>query len=107
MVSFQEFQKLELKIAKILKAEDVPGKDKLVKLEVDVGEENPRTLVAGLKPHYAAEQLVGKQIIVVANLEAATIAGIESNGMLLAADSKGEPVLLTAEKEIEPGSKIL
>jgi len=97
LVSFQDFQKTELKVAKILKAEAVEGKDKLFKLEVDVGEESPRTLVAGLKPHYSAEGLVGKTIVVVANLDPANIAGIESQAMLLAAKN-GEG----AYKVVEP-----
>ncbi len=107
MVSFDEFKKIELKIAKILKAEDIPGKDKLVKLEIDVGEENSRTLVAGLKPAYSAEELVGKTIVVVANLEPATIAGIESNGMLLAADSESGAIILSVDKDAEPGTSIM
>ena len=107
MVSFDEFKKIELKIAKILKAEDIPGKDKLVKLEIDIGEENPRTLIAGLKPVYSAKELVGKTIVVVANLEPATIAGIESNGMLLAADSESGAILLSVDRDTEPGTSIM
>ena len=107
MVSFDEFQKLELRVAKIVSAEDVPGKDKLFKLEVDAGEEGNRTLVAGLKPDYSAKDLVGKSIIIVANLEPATIAGIESNGMLLAAETEGMVALLSTDKELPAGAKVL
>ncbi len=107
MISFNEFQKTELKVAKITKAEDIEGKDKLVKLEIDLGEETPRTLVAGLKPAYSAEELVGKTIVVVANLEPAKIAGIESNGMLLAADSENGVVLLTLDRDIAVGSSVM
>lgn len=83
MVSFDEFKKIDLRIARILSAEDVPGKDKLLKLEIDLGTEK-RIIVAGIKPYYAKEKLVGKQIVVVANLEPRLIAGLISNGMLLA-----------------------
>jgi len=107
LISFNEFQKTELKVAKITKAEDIEGKDKLVKLEIDLGEETPRTLVAGLKPAYSAEELVGKTIVVVANLEPAKIAGIESNGMLLAADSENGVVLLTLDRDIAVGSSVM
>lgn len=106
MISFEEFKKLEIKAAKIVKAEGIPGKDKLFKLEVDVGEESPRTLVAGLKPQYSAEQLEGKTIVVVTNLAPATIAGVKSNGMLLAVDVGSDTALLTVDKEVSPGSKV-
>ena len=106
MISFQEFQKTELKAAKVLKAENIAGKDKLFKLEIDVGEQQPRTLVAGLKPHYGIEQLVGKTIVVASNLAPAKIAGIESNGMLLAADLNGQPILLCVDKDVPPGTPI-
>ena len=106
MISFDEFQKMEIKTAKIIKAEDIPGKDKLFKLEVDVGEESNRTLVAGLKPQYSAADLKGKAIIVVTNLAPAKIAGVESNGMLLAVDIGSDTSFLTTDKEVPPGSKI-
>ncbi len=95
-----------MKIAKIVRVEGIPGKDKLFKLEVDLGEGSPRTLVAGLKPQYSAEQLEGKTIVVVSNLAPATIAGVESNGMLLAVDLNGNTALLTVDKEVPPGSKV-
>jgi methionyl-tRNA synthetase len=106
LISFQEFQRVELRAAKILKAEDIPGRDKLFRLEVDAGEPSPRTLVAGLKPHYSTKELAGKSIVVVSNLAPATIAGIESNGMLLAADLNGQPVLLSLDRDVPPGTII-
>ena len=106
MIKFDEWKKIELKTAKILSAEDIPGKDKLYKVQIDLGSEK-RTLVAGLKQHYSKEELQGKTIIVVANLEPTRIAGIESNGMLLAVrDAEGKYRLLGAEGNIAPGTPI-
>lgn len=103
MVSFQDFKKLELKTAKITKVEDVPEKDKLYKMEIDLGGEQ-RTIVAGLKGFYSAEELAGKTIVVVSNLEPALIAGIKSEAMLLAAVEGGKkPTLIVADREVEPG----
>lgn len=106
MVSFEEFKKIDLRIAKIIKAEDVQGKDKLFKLEIDLGNEK-RVIVAGIKPFYAKEKLLGKQIVVVTNLEPRAIAGLESNGMLLAVlDKNNNFSLLTVEKEVAPGTLV-
>ncbi len=105
MIKFDEWQKIELKTAKITGVEDIPGKDKLYKLKVDCGEE--RTLVAGIKEFYSREDLIGKTIVVVANLEPANIAGIESQGMLLAVKNKQAGYsLLTADSDAEPGTKV-
>ena len=106
MIKFDEWKKIELKAAKILSAEDIPGKDKLYKVQIDLGSEK-RTLVAGLKQHYSKEELQGKTIIVVANLEPTRIAGIESNGMLLAVrDAEGKYKVLGAEGNIAPRTPI-
>ncbi len=106
MVSFDEFKKLDLCIAKILSAEDVPGKDKLLKLEIDIGTEK-RIIVAGIKPYYEKEKLIGKQIVVVANLDPRPIAGLMSNGMLLAVlDKNNKFSLLTTDSEVSPGTKV-
>lgn len=83
MVSFDDFKKIELKTAKIISIEDIVGKDKLYKLQIELGTEK-RQLVAGIKQYYSKEELLGKTIIVVSNLEPAVIAGNQSNGMLLA-----------------------
>jgi methionine--tRNA ligase beta chain len=107
MVSFEEFRRVELKVAKIVTVEDIPGKDKLYKLSIDIGEEKPRTIVAGLKPFYSKAQMEGKQIVVVANLDPKPLAGILSEGMLLAVKNKaGEYSLLTVESETEPGTRV-
>ncbi len=105
MIDFSEFKKVELCAAKIEKVEDIEGKDKLYKLEVSLGEEK-RTLVAGIKPNYSKEELQGKTIIVVKNLKPAKIAGIESNGMLLAAVEKENISLIVPDREVSEGTKI-
>lgn len=106
MISFQDWQKTELKVAKIIEAEDIPGKDKLYKIKIDLGEEQ-RQIIAGIKPYYGKEELAGKNIIVVANLEPATIAGLESQAMLLASkDSEGKYKLVTIDEKVLPGTKV-
>ncbi len=106
MISYEEFSKTELKIATIKEAVRLEGSDKLIKLQIDLGEET-RQLVAGIGKKYQPEDLIGKQIVIVANLEPRKLMGEESQGMLLAAhDLEGFPVILFPEKEIPPGSKI-
>lgn len=107
-VGFDEWQKLDLRIGKILKVEDIESTDKLYKLEVDIGESSPRILVAGIKQHYQKEGLIGKQVVVFTNLEPKTMKGITSHGMILAAVSEDHKkvLLLKPEKSIKLGSKI-
>lgn len=103
MISFDEFKKLEIKIGKILSAERVEGSDKLIRLEIDLGEEK-RQIVAGIGLYYDPLSLPGKEIPVIANLEFRKLLGVESQGMMLAAEGDGRPVLLHPEKEVSPGS---
>ncbi len=105
MIKFEEFQKLDLKIGKIVSAKKVEKADKLLKLKVDLGEEK-RQIVAGIAKFYQPEDLVGREIVVVVNLEPRTLMGLESQGMLLAADNEGKPVLLKPDEEVPPGTKI-
>jgi len=104
-ISIEEFAKLDFRVAKVLEAERVEGAKKLLKLKVEFGEEK-REIVAGIAEHYKPEDLSGKTIILLTNLKPARIRGIESNGMLLAASEGGNLVLLTTDKEINPGAKI-
>ncbi len=104
-ISIDEFKKLDLRVGKVISAEDVPGTDKLLKLKVDFKSE-VRTLVAGIKKHYLPETIIGKNIVVVFNLAPAKIRGIQSQGMLLAASDGDKTILLTTEKDIKAGSKI-
>ena len=107
-IKYDDFAKLDLRVAKILEVEEVEGADKLLKLKIDVGELGERELVAGIKQHYNKEDLIGKQIVIIANLEPRKMKGIESQGMLLAAVSEdhSKVVLLQPDKDIESGSKI-
>src|SRR4029077_20245771 len=105
MISIDEFRKLELKIATIKSAEPHPNADKLIVLQIDLGSEQ-RQICAGIRNHYAPEELIGRQIVVVANLETAKLRGLESEGMLLAASDNGRVIFLTPEKVVEPGSQI-
>lgn len=106
MIAIDDFAKLELKVGTILGAEEIEGSDKLLKLKVDLGEESPRQIIAGIKNYYKKEELVNNQIVVVANLEPRQMMGMESQGMVLATDSDTGPILLIPEKEVPPGSKI-
>ena len=106
-IPYSDFEKLDLKVGKILEVKDHPNADKLYILTVDLAEEKPRQILAGLKPYYKKEELLNKKAIFIANLEPRDIRGLESNGMILAADNtKGKVIFLTVEKDIEAGSKI-
>ncbi len=105
-IDFTDFQKVELKVGRILEVEDIPKAKKLYKLTVDVGEEKPRTIVAGIKPFYTPEELKGKRVVVVANLKPKKLMGIESRGMLLAANDGENFSLLTVEKDIKSGTRV-
>jgi methionyl-tRNA synthetase len=100
-ISIDEFRKVDLRVATVLRAERLPRAKKLLKIEIDLGEK--RTIIAGIAESYEPEDLVGKQIIVVANLKPAKIMGILSNGMLIAASEKGKTVVATLDKKIAPG----
>ena len=105
-INFDYLKKMDLRVAQIKECEDVAGADRLYKLTIDAGEE--RQIVAGIKPYYSKEELVGKRIVIVANLEPRTLRGITSHGMLLAAsnEDKSSVVLVTPDKEIPNGSAV-
>lgn len=105
-ISLAEFQRLDLRVGEILTAEPIAGSKKLLKLTVRLGAED-RTLVAGLQGQYTVDALIGKKVAVVANLEPAKLMGVESHGMVLAAeDAEGHIVLLSPDKDIPPGSRV-
>ncbi len=118
-MTLDEFQKADLRVATIVAAERVEGSEKLLKLQINLGEEF-RQIISGVAKQYAPEELVGKQVVVIANLEPRTIMGLESHGMLLAAhgengspsqllpgeNREGEPVILTVEKPVPAGAKV-
>ncbi len=105
LVSFKEFQNIEFRVGTIKSAETVEGADKLLKIKVDIGTEE-RQIVAGIAKRYKPEELIGLQIVIVANLEPAKIRGVESNGMLLAADADPEISILTPIRKVPNGSKV-
>ena len=106
-IPFDDFAKVDLRVAKIMDVSDVPGAKKpLWKLGLDVGELGPRTIVAGIKDLYDENDLLGRQIIIVANLKPRSLAGIMSEGMLLAAEDGSNISLLQPDKEMRPGCKI-
>lgn len=105
-IGIADFMKVELRVAKVLAAERVPKSKKLLKLTVDVGTEQ-RTLVAGIADAYEPEALVGRTVVVVFNLQPATLMGVESNGMVLAASPEGgQPMLLSFEEPPPPGTRV-
>ena len=106
MIKIDQFFETELRVAEVKAAEAVPKSKKLLKLTVDVGEESERTVVAGMATAYEPEALVGRQIILVANLAPAKLMGIESNGMVLAAEEGGVPVLLRPERPVANGTRV-
>ncbi|HHW14653.1 MAG TPA: methionine--tRNA ligase subunit beta, partial [Firmicutes bacterium] len=107
LLDITEFQKLDLRVARVLAAERIKGADKLLKLQIDLGTER-RQIVAGIALHYTPEELVGKEIVVVANLKPAKLRGEVSQGMLLAASTPDHAVLglVTPERPVPPGSKV-
>ncbi len=105
-VSYEDFKKLDLRVAKIISVEKIPGKTKIVKGVVDLGSEKRDVIIGGAE-FYQPEELVGRTVIVVANLEPKKLAGVESNAMLLAADVNNKPYWLTVTEEVEPGTRIL
>ena len=122
MVSIEDFRKLDLRVGKIISAERVTGSDKLIKLSVDLGSPSmdstslPRAnsgqlsggsqIIAGIGKSYSPEDLLGKEIVIVVNLEPRKLMGIESNGMILAARDDDRVVVLAPESEVSPGSAV-
>jgi methionyl-tRNA synthetase len=105
MASYEDFQKLELKIAQIESVEPHPNADRLYVLKIKIGEAH-KQIVAGIKAHYTPEELRGKKIVVIDNLEPVVIRGVESNGMLLAASDPTMLTLIVPERPIPDGAKV-
>ena len=104
-MSIDRFFETELRVAIIVEAEPVPNADRLLRLQVDLGSEK-RQIVAGIAASYEPESLIGKRIVVVANLKPARIRGVESQGMLLAADSGGKPILASFDEDVPAGTRV-
>jgi len=105
MLSFEDFKKIDIRVAEIVEAREHPNADKLYVLTIRSGGDT-KQIVAGIRSTYGIDELKGKKIVVIDNLEPAVIRGEESNGMLLAASSEDGPVLLVPEKEVSPGSQV-
>jgi methionyl-tRNA synthetase len=104
-IKIDEFGKVELRVAEVIAAEPLPKSKKLLKLTVSLGPEQ-RTVVAGIAEHYAPGEIVGKKVVIVANLEPAKLMGVESNGMVLAASAGGKLAVLTLDRDLPPGAKV-
>ena len=106
-MTIDEFQQSDLRVGKIVSAERVEGSEKLLKLQVDIGEAAPRQILSGIARAYAPEDIVGKSVAIIANLDPRMMMGMESQGMLLAAHGEGgAPVLLLPASDVPPGAKI-
>ncbi|MCK9594070.1 MAG: methionine--tRNA ligase subunit beta [Candidatus Omnitrophica bacterium] len=105
MITIEDFKKIELKVARITQVVDHPDADKLYVITVDAGDKT-KQIVAGIKPGYAKEELVGKQIVIVDNLQPAVLRGVESQGMLLAAKDENGIVIISPAKEVRLGSTV-
>ncbi len=105
MISIDDFIKVELRVGTVLEADEVPGSEKLIKTQVDFGEEGTRQILSGIKQWYKPASLVGKQFVYVFNLEPRMMMGLESQGMILAADA-GKPIPIKPSKKVPNGSKL-
>lgn len=104
-ITIDEFKKVDLRIAEVLEAKRVAGADKLLELRIKIGE-TARTLVAGIAEEYPPEALVGRKIVVVANLQPRRLRGVESQGMLLAANDGDRAVLLAPDRDVPSGARV-
>ena len=105
-VSIEEFGRLAFRVGLITAAQDHPNADRLLVLTVDLGEPSPRQVVAGIKTSYQASELIGKHVVIVANLKPAKLRGVESQGMALAASDGSSIILVSPERPIKPGSQV-
>ena len=104
-ITYEDFAKLDLRIARIISTEKIPGKSRIIKGVIDLGDEKREVVIGGAE-YYQPEELVGKTVVVIANLEPRKIAGFESNAMLLAADLNDKPFWLTVQEDVPLGTKI-
>lgn len=109
-ITYEEFMNLDLRIGLIKECERIPKSKNLLKMMVDCGEDQPRQIVAGMAQNYTPEELVGQKVVVLLNLKPRKLMGVQSNGMVLAADVENKPFLLKLEEDkkdlVPPGSKI-
>lgn len=105
-VSLEDFKQADIRVGTILVAEPVPETDKLLRLEVDFGEDKPRQILSGIKEYVKPEEIIGRQLLFIVNLESRVIRGLVSNGMLLAIGEGDEFSLLIPDKKVSPGSRV-
>jgi len=105
-VSYDDFAKLDIRVAKIIKAEPIEGKSRIIKGRIDLGNDDQRDVIIGGAQYYQPEDIVGKTVIVIANLEPKKMAGVVSNAMLLAADVDDKPFWLTVNEDVPLGSPV-
>ena len=105
MITINDFNRLDIRIGKIITAEQIPKSKKLIKITVDLGNER-RTLVAGIAETYTPDSLTGKLVPILTNLQPVTLMGVQSNGMILAADMESKAIVLTVDREVTPGTKV-
>lgn len=105
MITINDFVKCEFKIGTVLEAKEIEGSDKLLKLQVDLGEEKPRQILSGIKKWYKSEKLIGKQFVFITNLEPRIMMGLESQGMIMAV-GEGKPIMLKPSSKVPSGSKV-
>ncbi len=104
-ISYDDFTKLDIRVAKIVATEKIPGKTRIIKGTIDLGEEKRDVIIGGAE-FYEPDEMIGKTVIVIANLEPKKMAGIESNAMLLAADVDNKPYWLTVNEDVPLGTQI-
>jgi len=104
-ITYDDFAKIDLRVAKIISTEKIPGKSRIIKGVIDLGQERRDVIIGGAE-YYQPEELIGRTVVVIANLETRKIAGFESNAMLLAADVNDKPFWLTVKEEVPLGTKI-
>ena len=106
MINYETFKQVDLRVGEVKEASRVEGSEKLLKLAVEIGEPTPRQIIAGIGKVYEPETLVGRQIVIVANLEPRIIMGLESQGMVLAVSGESGPIVLSPERPVPPGAVI-
>ena len=107
-ITIDDFAKVDLRVGEVLEASRIEGADKLLKLRVDLGEAEPRQILAGIAQHYEPESLVGRKVVIVANLKPRKMRGLESHGMVVAASlgDEGRPVLATFTEDVPNGARL-
>jgi tRNA-binding protein len=105
-ITYDDFAKLDIRVAKIIATEPIEGKSRIIKGQIDLGNDDQRDVIIGGAQYFLPEEMVGKTVIVIANLESKKMAGVESNAMLLAADVDDKPFWLTVPEDVPLGSPI-